>query len=839
LWVGTEGGGLQRLEGERFVTDAWTQQLGKDKVWALAGDRQGNLWIATGGNGLFRWNGEITGHWTEADGLGADALTALRVDGRGLLWIGTSGAGLCSFDGRRFAAYSVKEGLADDAVSSIVEDRDGNLWIGTYQGLSRLYGGRLTALTTMEGLPDDQVLSLLEDQEGNLWVGTSAGGLIRLSSGPVLSYTAREGLAGDNLNCVYEDRSGTIWIGSSRNGLTRLSRRSFTVLDRRRGLPMGDVTSLLEASSGGLWVGMSAGVFLYDGARFFPIEKAALGGANISDLLYGRDGSLWIGTDGDGLFRLKDGTLSHWDPKDGLADAAVLCLAEDGGGAIWIGTDGKGISRFKDGAFSTYTEGSGLSSGIVMDLHVDREGILWAGTYGGGLNRLRDGRFTALSSEHGLFNDAIFSILEDDAGTFWMSCNRGIFSLEKNFRDAYFTGRAKNVFCRSFGAADGMKSPECNGGSQPAGWRDSQGRLWFATLHGVAVLDPRKLLRDVELPRVFLEKVLVDRRPADLNAPDRRATFPAGSQDFEFHFTALSFAAPDRILFRYRLEGRDRDWVEAGARRQAYYTDLKPGLYTFRVIARGGTGVWSERGPSFSFSVLPRLQQRPVFWVTLLLLLGLGIWGGILWRIRALQRREKDLADQVAARTRDLMMVKQQIEDMNWKFHELSIRDPLTGVWNRRYFDDFIRDEWHRSGRVGMPLSLLMVDIDFFKLYNDTYGHQKGDEALRQVAEALVSCLSRTGDLVARYGGEEFAVVLFNTPEEGARKVAEKLRSTVEELHLEHATSRVTTWLTLSLGAATMMPSPESEPDELIRRADQALYKAKRDGRNCARSAGE
>jgi len=193
----------------------------------------------------------------------------------------------------------------------------------------------------------------------------------------------------------------------------------------------------------------------------------------------------------------------------------------------------------------------------------------------------------------------------------------------------------------------------------------------------------------------------------------------------------------------------------------------------------------------------------------------------------------------VAARTKDLIFAQQKLEDLTWQFREQAIQDPLTGVWNRRYFDNFIRDEWHRSGRVGMPLSLLMVDIDYFKLYNDTYGHQVGDEALRAVAQTLADCLSRTGDLVARYGGEEFAVVLFNTPEEGARTVAERLRASVEDLHREHSTSRVTRWLTLSIGAATMMPSPDSEPDELIRRADQALYKAKRDGRNCARGAGE
>ena len=834
LWVGTEGGGLQRLEGDRFITESWTAPFATFRVRDFIQDRRGNFWIATAGSGLYYWNGSTLGHWARNDGLGTDVLRVLLEDSKGVLWIGTSGAGVRTFDGRRFAPLLGSDLLTRDVVTQLVEDRDGNLWIGAFDGLYRLAGGRMSSLTMREGLPDDQVLALCEDREGGLWMGTSGGGLVCLSTGPIVSYTRQQGLAGDNLNCVYQDRAGIVWIGSDRGGLTRFDGKSFAVLDRRAGLPEVHVTSLLEAPEGGLWVGTAEGLFLHRAGRFSAVDKPVLGKASITVLLYGRDGALWIGTDGDGLFRRRGERLDHWTLKEGLADVAVQCLAEDREGAVWIGTDGKGISLFKDGVFRTIGLQEGLSSGVVMALHVDGEGVLWAGTYGGGLNRGHDGRCEALTSERGLYDDVIFSILEDEGGTFWMSCNKGIFSLERARRDAYFSGRASAVSCRSFGASDGMKTRECNGGTQPAGWRDARGRLWFATIRGAAVLDPRRL-KDIGMPRALLDGVIVDRQSWEVGGPGRPAVFPPGTQDFAFYFTAILFAAPERVVFRYYLEGRDHGWVDAGTRRQAYYTDLKPGCYTFRISARAGGGIWTQGKTSFSFTVRPWLYQRPVFWMALLLLLCLGVWTVLRGRVASLRRREKDLAALVEGRTHDLFTVSHQLEEANWRLHNLSLEDPVLGVWNRRYFDTFIKDEWQRSGRMGIPLSLIMSDIDDFKPYNDTYGHLQGDEALKAVARVLTSTLGRSGDLVARYGGEEFAIVLFNTPMAGALQVAERLRTAVEELKLEHSASRAARILTLSLGVATMIPSSESHPDELIGRADAALYRAKGDGRNCVR----
>ena len=834
LWVGTDGGGLQRLEGDRFVTDAWTDLMGTVRLRDLIQDRRGDFWVATAGSGLYCWDGVSLSHWTRDDGLGTDALRVLLEDSKGILWVGTAGAGMRTFDGRRFSLPPGSDRLGREVITRLAEDRDGNLWIGTFGGLGRLTEGAWSLLTMREDLPDDQVLSLCEDRDGDLWVGTSGGGLAMLGTGPIIACTRREGLAGDNLNCVYQDRAGVVWIGSGRGGLTRFDGKGFTVLDRREGLPDVKVTSLLDAPEGGLWVGTAEGLFLHRGGRITVVDKPILGKVSVTSLLYGRDGALWIGTDGGGLFRRRGERLDHWTSKEGLADASVLCLAEDREGALWIGTDGKGISRFKDGAFRALGAPEGLSSDVVMALHVDQEGTLWAGTYGGGLNRWRDDRFEALTSERGLYDDGIFSILEDDAGMFWMSCNKGIFSLDRARRDAYFSGRASAVSCRSFGIADGMKTRECNGGSQPAGWRDARGRLWFATLKGAAVLDPRRL-KDIGTPRALLDEVNVDRRNVEISGLGRPVIFPPGTQDFAFSFTALYFAAPERVAFRYCLEGRDRAWVEAGTRRQAYYTDLKPGRYTFRISARAAGGFWTQGKTSFSFAVRPWLYQRPVFWMALLLLLCLGAWGVFRWRVASLRRREKDLGALVEAKTHDLFKVTHLLEDANWRLHALSLEDPALQMWNRRYFDKFIRDEWGRSGRVGIPLSLIMADIDHFKQYNDAYGHLQGDEALKTVARVLTSSPGRSGDLVARYGGEEFSVLLFDTSMDGALRVAERLRSAVEELRMEYPTPDSVRVLTLSLGVATMVPSPESKPEDLIRRADAALYRAKGEGRNCVR----
>lgn len=317
-------------------------------------------------------------------------------------------------------------------------------------------------------------------------------------------------------------------------------------------------------------------------------------------------GTLWIGT-GGGLNRHEGGgEFTVFDTDDGLVHKDVRLITETRDGALLIGTTG-GMSRFKDGRFTNYTIAEGLSHNHVRAIYEDSDGTLWIGTYGGGLNRFKNGKFTRYTTEDGLFDDTISRIFEDRRGDLWMSGNRGIFRVNRIELNDFAEGRRDHVTSVSYGVADGMANRETNGGAQPAGWQARDGRLWFPTVKGVVVIDPERVGANHLPPPVHVEQVLFDRLAVDHSQPLK---LPPGRGDLEVHYTATSLVAPEKVRFRYRLEGYDDEWVEAGARRVAYYTNVEPGEYRFRVIAANDDGVWNTQGATFQMIV------RPPFWRT-------------------------------------------------------------------------------------------------------------------------------------------------------------------------------------------------------------------------------
>jgi diguanylate cyclase (GGDEF)-like protein len=821
LWVGTEGGGLSRRRNARWKT--WRQKDGlpADRINAIAEDAAGNLWIATDG-GLARLEGEKLLPLPTKDRLGEAAPTALYRDRQGVLWVGTE-AGLRSLSGGSWTRHRSPEGLSRGAVTSILEDGDGSLWVGADGGgLHRLRQGVWSSYTTREGLSHDLVWCLLEDREGSLWIGSDSGGLNRLKDGSVTPYTRREGLSGDVIWTIYEDRQGFLWLGTYGQGLNRLRDGKVLVYTRRDGLADDIVWSVLEDRRGRIWAGTEKGLSRLENGRWRSYSKRdGLPHEPVTALTEDRSGRLWVGTAGGGLARLEGDRFQVFTTRDGLSSDFIRALHEDRQGFLWIGTYGGGVNRFRDGRFEAITTKQGLTTNIVFSFHEDPEGAMWIGTYGGGLNRWKDGRLHVFGTQHGLFDDAAFQILEDGRGRLWMSCNRGVFSVARSELEALARGEARSVSSISLGKEDGMPSQECNAG-HPAGWRTRDGDLWFATVKGAAAIHPDRLRRNNRIPPVRVERVVVDDRVLDPNAPAR---LPPGKGRFEFHFTALSFLTPGRVRFRYRLEGFDSDWIEAQNRRVAYFTNIPPGDYRFRVIAANEDGVWNRQGASFAFHLAPTFYQAKWFLPACILLLILaGAWG-FRRRVRGLEAREEELTRLVRERTRLL-------EKANERLLQMTTQDSLTEIANRRRFDEALAAEWRRGLRARSPLSILMIDIDFFKAFNDLYGHAAGDDCLRRVAQALDRSLRRAGDLVSRYGGEEFAIILPVIELGPAVSIAERLRSAVELMAIRHESSDAAAVVTISVGAATGVPGSFHSSSDLIAAADRALYAAKRTGRN-------
>ncbi|HKX27828.1 MAG TPA: ATP-binding protein, partial [Blastocatellia bacterium] len=495
--------------------------------------------------------------------------------------------------------------------------------------------------TTVEGLANDIARCVYESRDGSVWIGTRGGGVSRLKHGHFTHYTTRDGLANDVVMALYEDRAGAMWIGTN-GGLSRFKDGRFTTFSRKDGLSHDFVRAILED----------------------------------------RGGALWIGTRGGGLNRFKDGKFTSYLNQEFSSDA-VQMIHEDRAGQIWIGSN-NGLTRFKDGQFATYTTRDGLAHNSVYSLIEDRDGAFWIGTYGGGLSRFKDGKFINCTTKDGLYDDIAFQILDDGNGNLWMSCNRGIYRASKQELNDFADGKIRSVTSTSYGIADGMKSRECNGGSQPAGWQTRDGRLWFPTLKGVAVVDPERMRTNSLIPSVIIEQVLVDRQ---LVPPGRAASVSPGKGQLEFNYTGLSLFAPDRVKFKYKLEGFDQDWIEAGTRRVAYYTNMPPGRYRFRVIACNNDGVWNEEGAAFAFYLQPHFHQT--YWFYALCVAAVILLGVLIYLLRSRQVREKarQLVRLVDERTRELQLEiterKRVEEEQRERARLLALNSEIGSILNK------------------------------------------------------------------------------------------------------------------------------------------------------------
>jgi signal transduction histidine kinase/ligand-binding sensor domain-containing protein len=543
-------------------------------------------------------------------------LTAIYVDRQRAIWIATR-THLNRYKGGRLETFTVKNGLPDSAVNCFWEDTDGGTWMGTDAGGAvRLSNGAFTTYTTADGLSSNSITAFYQDREGSMWIGTSDRGLNRLKRQMVTSYSERDGLIGKHAYPIYQDRDGAIWIGCA--GLHRYQDGKFEryvhlseAHTAKFQLPYADTTALSQSSDGRLWIGEVGGLFWMKDGQYTPIQLERPS-PFVWVIHQSSDGRMWFGTD-RGLFSYNDGKLVKFNTRDGLAGDDVKAIVEDSQGALWLGTYG-GLSYYHDGKFVSYTTRDGLPSDRVRSLFLDAKGVLWVGAYDGGLARFSEGKFTRYAVKDGLFDSVVFQILEDEQHNMWMSCNRGIYRTSKQQLEDFAIGKISRIACISYGVEDGMLNSECNGGRQPAGIKARDGKLWFPTLDGVAVIDPSAVPVNTQPPPVAIEEAALDREDISVKQP---ITAPPGKQNLEIHYTALSFINPDKVNFKFRMEGLDRDWVEVGTRRAAYYSHLPPGNYVFRVIAANSDGVWNEQGASIRIVVIPPIW-RTWWFVTLM-----------------------------------------------------------------------------------------------------------------------------------------------------------------------------------------------------------------------------
>jgi ligand-binding sensor domain-containing protein/signal transduction histidine kinase len=708
LWIGTRDGGLACYQRGQFACFTFRDGLSSDTVLCISEDNAGDLWVGTASGLNRRTDGRFV-NFFKTDGLSDDRVNAILQARVGPLLIAT-GKGLCRFSAGRLKKCDVPDlPWAQGGIGFVCEPSEGQIWIAGDRGLCQLgAAGADGGMAAARVLPAN-VLALTKRKTGEIWFGTADGDLCRLEAGSTTGVQTRVGHFPSAIAALCEDREGNLWIGTANDGLYRLKQRQFHWIPFPEDLDPSQPPSVFETRDGQVWLASAdKGLYQSHNGRFELAERWPLPKGVVVQTVQGiRPGEFWIGTQGEGLFHYQDGSLSHFSQGDGLSDSTIESLWADKDGSLWIGTRNGGLNRLRDsvitrfntlwgfsgnfasalvrdahGTFWIGTTGDGLfefaqdrvrgftnnaalPSRHILTLHADEAGCLWVGT-AAGLCRVNGGQITTFTASNGLTDDPVNQLQSDDQGNLWVGCNHTLFRLGKAQLEACARGQIRRIDAVAYGKADGLPNFQCLSGAQPRYGRERGATVWFATTRGLAVVEPSRLQWNTQPPPVAIEQMLVDGQSVPLAEPIR---VPPGKQSLQFQYTALSLTAPEKVRFRYRLEGVDRNWNDVCDTRSARYHKVPPGTCRFHVLACNNDGVWNEAGAALTVVLVPFWWAT--VWFRLTAALALAALLGGLYRLRRARRREiellrvkiaGDLHDEVGSSLWSITLLSQMLE---------------------------------------------------------------------------------------------------------------------------------------------------------------------------------
>lgn len=613
-------------------------------VTAMCQGTNGEALFSALPNGILRNDGRRFANLASTSGIANFLVISMAETADGKVWMGTRDAGL--FMLRDGEISSVSKGLPDQKINSLLPTGDRELWVGTDNGIARWDGTELTRSGIPPSLNRTQVLAMTKDRDSNVWIGTASQGLLRVSASNVVSLADESHRTTGPVTALFEDREGSLWVGTTR-GIERLREGAFTTYSASHGLPSESNGPVYVDSVGRTWFApLDGGLYWMRGGQIGRVTNAGLGG----DVIYsisGANGELWIGRQRGGLTHLSSKgdsfTAETYSEAQGLAQNSVYAVHQNRDGTVWAGTLSGGLSRFKDGRFTTYTTAHGLASNTVTSILEGSDGTMWFASPNG-LSALSNGRWRVYTSRDGLPPGNVNCLLEDSTGVLWIgaanslailssgsikiirvvpeSLFQQILGIEEDTsgslwiatsnhvlrvnRDELLRGEFSESNVREYDLADGLHSIEGVKRHRSV-VADPLGRIWFSLKRGLSVVDPAKLKRGSVPAIVHIEMISADGSPVDLQDPAR---IPAARQRITFSYAGLSLSVPERVRFRYILDGFDRDWSEPITAREAIYTNLGPGSYSFRVIASNSDGIWN------SAEALIAVEIEPAFWQT-------------------------------------------------------------------------------------------------------------------------------------------------------------------------------------------------------------------------------
>jgi signal transduction histidine kinase/ligand-binding sensor domain-containing protein len=710
LWVGHETGQLTRFNGVTFQPVQLATNWSGGTVEAITSDQDRDVWLLNDSGTLFRVRDGKT--VTVPGGASPSRKAALARDNSGKPWIVCGGqvvtlehgdlvtcnlqntdpnayyervlpsrdAGLWVLGNQRLRKWrqgrwvSELTGIppAPGAINSLLETSAGDVLAGTLRDGLYVFrsGGETLHFSRTNGLSHDWVRALCQDQEGNLWVGTAAG-LDALHPRKVQMLAGPDGFQGCGALSFAIAADDSIWAGTEGAGLYHFRNGQWDRYAESNGLSNLFVWSVLETREQELFVGTwGGGLVVKRGDVFESPGDLSRITAPVVSLYQGRGGDLWAGTTA-GLYRFEKTKLVWSAGKDRLAFPDVRAISEGADGTIWFGMSGGGLGSLRGDTLLQFRKQDGLGSDFVISLYYDSDGTLWIGTSDNGLTLLKKGKFSTITSKNGLPSTVICHIVDDGHGNLWLATHAGILRASKNDLQRCAAGATQTVHWLEYGKAEGLASQTCSGGFAPGARQAPNGRLYFPTAKGLAVIDPANVTTNNFLPPVVIEEMFADGRQVSL--PGRLAQqnrhgpeilmIPPGPQRFELRYTGLSFTSPDKVRFRYRLRGLESGWTDAGTKRVADYSYLRPGGYQFQVMACNNDGLWNERGATLAFTILPFFWQTWWFQASSGTSAGAALGAGIFWAGRRRVRRKLELVERQRALERERARIARDIHD--------------------------------------------------------------------------------------------------------------------------------------------------------------------------------
>lgn len=817
IWLGLEEKGLiyRNFKNQKDIT-----VIDDVRVTQITQDRDDNLWVATS-KGLYRVrNKNEVVQYGSSVGLPDSPVFSVMVSRENILYVGTN-SGVFRLENNRFIVLDSQ--LNTESVTALLQDSNDDIWIGTTNhGLFRYSDTGVEKLDDNIGLPSNHILSMLEDQEKSIWIGTSSG-LLRLRKAPFITLTSKQGLVGNYVRSVLSHSDGSLWVGSSK-GLSHIINGQISTVKPEEQITDISILSLAENNSGEVLVGTyTQGVFKVVDNTLIPVKTIndVLTSQEIRSILVDSNENIWLGTTSGVVKISSQGNIEYINQQSGLPANFIMALAEDSFGNIWIGT-GVGVASYTNGVLKVYRLTDKFDAEYAFGFHTEPN-ILWMATDRGILRLdITTNEITALTKKNGLPIDKYFQVVIDNIGAMWLTSNRGIIKIAKEEIERFITDNDAIIDYQLFTEDAGLLSSQANGGSTPAATVHDDGSIWVATAKGVSQLSYDRLntIAEQKIP-VTIEKLVVDGKNYPINNSET-ITLPAGSVHIAIYYAGLGFLNAENIQYQTSLSGLDSVWQDKHNQTYSEFTNLSPGKYVFNMRAKYPDGKWRKHLAKVSFNIEYFYWQTTTFKIITVLLLLALFYVLYHYRLLKVQQNEARLKELVSKQTKEL---KEQAK----MFAHQASHDQLTGLPNRRAFDEWCIRDFKQAKSNQQGLSIAIVDIDHFKRVNDEYSHIIGDEVLKAVASVLSQQVAQSGLNIklARWGGEEFTLLIPGF-KEGATQFCNELCQSIREYDCQIDAPGLS--VTISIGLSDNKGIEEYE--KMISHADHALYCAKYNGRN-------